>query len=144
MRGSGAVMLFFWMMSCFLGGCANMGNKLDTNIVNTIQKGVTTRVEVEAKLGPPTHVSLLSDGRRQAWYTYSTRHGDALSYVPYANYFVGGVVSQNQNLQIVYRDNIVQDYEFTDTSEHTTGGFLNQHGKAVPTSDKDAPSCVTR
>jgi hypothetical protein len=38
-----------------------------------------------------------------------------------------------QMMQIIYKDDIVQDYEFSDTTEHSSGGMLNQHGTEVAT-----------
>ena len=57
-----------------LVGCATgytHGNKLDQNTVSQIKKGVTTRAEVIAALAPPTNVSLMGDGRRMMFYSYS-------------------------------------------------------------------------
>jgi outer membrane protein assembly factor BamE (lipoprotein component of BamABCDE complex) len=118
---------------CLLNGCATTGTKLDPDSVHQFQKGVTTRAEVEAKIGMPSSVTLLPDGSRQVWYMYTKTRGDVLMYVPYVNYFAGGTINRKQNLQIIYRNDIVQDYEFTNTSEHSEGGMLNQHGTAVPT-----------
>jgi len=110
-----------------------MGNKLDSDAVHRIQKGVTTRAQVEAMLGPPGMMSLLPDGRRQGMYIFSQTKGDALFYTPYVNYFAGGTINRKQTLQVVYKDDVVQDYEFSDTTEHTSGGLFNAHGQAVPT-----------
>jgi outer membrane protein assembly factor BamE (lipoprotein component of BamABCDE complex) len=116
-----------------VNGCATTGTKLDYGSVKQIQKGKTTRAEVEAKIGVPSSVTLLPDGSRQAWYMFTKTSGDVLMYVPYVNYFAGGTINRKQNLQIIYKEDIVQDYEFTDTSENTEGGMFNQHGTAVNT-----------
>lgn len=119
---------------CLLIGCATVGSKLDGSTVKQFQKGVTTKAEVEAKIGVPTGPpSLLPDGRRQVTYMYIERHGDILTYVPFVNYVAGGTIGRNQNLQIIYKDGILQDYELSDTTEHSEGGMLNQHGTPVPT-----------
>ena len=133
MRARPAFTLFILPFVCLVAGCATYGNKLEPDAVRQIQRGVTTRAEVEAKLGVPSNVNLLPDGRRQAMYIHADAHNDWLAYTPYINYVAGGQVSRKQILQIIYKNDIVDDYEYTDTSEHTTGGMLNPHGTEVPT-----------
>jgi|GEM_PF-3049704 len=131
-------LLMFVFVAFLLGGCGGSGGiKMDQQSINEIQKGVTTRAQVEAKIGAPTGgVGLMPDGRRTARYMYYSAHNDGMSYVPYANFFAGGVVSRRQNLQIIYRNNIVEDYEFSDTSGHSAGGFINPHSAAGPTASQ--------
>jgi outer membrane protein assembly factor BamE (lipoprotein component of BamABCDE complex) len=118
-----------------LAGCATTGTKLDPDAVYRIEKGRTTKSQVETMLGSPMSMSLLPDGRRQAMYLYHSSHGDALLYTPFVNYVAGGMVNHRQTLQVIYKDDVVQDFEFADTTEHTQGGMLNQHGRAVPTTN---------
>jgi outer membrane protein assembly factor BamE (lipoprotein component of BamABCDE complex) len=125
-------MLLTFALICF-AGCATVGTKLDASAVNQIKKGVSTRQEVEARLGPPNSVMLSPDGKRNAFYMFTERSFDAATYIPMVTYFAGGSKTRTQNLQIVYKDDIVLDYEFNDVLAHTEGGLFNQHGTAVAT-----------
>ena len=130
------VIVAAFLTSFFVSGCGpTMGSKLDSAAVNKIQKGVTTRAQVEAAVGMPTNTSILPDGRRMAMYFYSESKSDAMTFVPYAGIFAGSSNRRDQNLQVIYKENIVDDYEFSDTSKHVEGGLVNPHGTTVKTPD---------
>ena len=113
-------------------GCASSGTKMDSAKVQQIQKNVTTRAEIEACFGVPNGPPvMLPDGRRQVMYAYSKRHGDVLYNLPYVSLVAGGVVTHDQYLQITYKDNIVEDFEYTDINGHSEGGAFNQHGAST-------------
>jgi len=111
--------------------------------VAQIKKGSTTRTEVEALLGPPANVSILPDGKRMLMYTYVSNkmdaHANATAYIPYVGLFAGGGKGENQNhsqtLQIMVNgSNIVEDYEFHDSTTNTvtqTGGLLGMSSSAT-------------
>ena len=118
----------------FLSGCATTysnGVKLDRSKVSQIQKGVTTRAEVEVLFGPPAYVSLMNDGRRMMSYNFTetTTGCTPATFIPLVGAFTGGVRGQTktQALQIMLnREDIVEDYEFTDniSKTETKGGLL--------------------
>ena len=110
----------------FVVGCASYGNKIEVSKLDQIKKGVTTRAEVEALFGLPMNTSLLGDGRRMMLYNYHESQVKGQTFIPYAGAFMGGSRSRNQSLQIVLsKDNVVQDFEFNDTTGDTAGGAFN-------------------
>jgi outer membrane protein assembly factor BamE (lipoprotein component of BamABCDE complex) len=108
----------------FFSGCAtttySSGVKLDRSKVSQIQKGITTRAEVETLFGPPVIVSPMSNGRRTMFYNSVEASGAVTpeTYIPVIGLFVHGYRGQTkiQRLQIVLnKADIVEDYEFTDS-----------------------------
>jgi outer membrane protein assembly factor BamE (lipoprotein component of BamABCDE complex) len=131
-RRTPALTTFCILMLFAIGGCATVGTKIDPKQVSHIQKGVTTRAEVEANLGIPTSISVIPDGGRMALYDYWEAKPTAGSYIPYAGLFVGGTDNRKQQLQIMYDgNNVVKDYEFQDATGKARG--FNSHTEWAPT-----------
>jgi hypothetical protein len=102
---------------------------LDANKVNQIEKGKSTMPEVEALLGKPSFVTMMGDGKRMAFYSgmtmLSSAQVDPKTFIPIVGPFVATTNGQSsvrqQSLQIVYTaDNVVQDYQFNDTTTNGT------------------------
>ena len=91
--------------------------------IQSIQKGKTTRAEVEDKLGRPQMVTLTGDGKRIIGYHYCETQMRPETFIPFAGLFAGGMDMRQQILQIILnQDDIVQDYIFTDSpTEIRTG-----------------------
>lgn len=112
------------VIAIFVAGCMShqYGTKIDSNKVSQIKKGVTTKAEVEALLGAPSHAGITGDGRRMMTYSYTESSSQA-SFIPF-----GGASgkSRTQTLQImISKSGVVEDYEFSDNAQdHETGGFL--------------------
>jgi outer membrane protein assembly factor BamE (lipoprotein component of BamABCDE complex) len=115
-------------LAACLAGCMSYGNKMEKATIDQIQKGVTTRAEVDAKLGPPKAVNIMPTGDRQAHYMYAETDTDAASFIPYVNLFHHGAKQREQNLVVIYdQHNIVKDYDFTDAAGVTSGAGYSTH-----------------
>jgi outer membrane protein assembly factor BamE (lipoprotein component of BamABCDE complex) len=130
---------------CLVAGCASSsyGTKLDKNKVAQIQKGVTTRAEVEQMLGQPENVSLMGDGRRMMMYSYteSNAHVKGTSFIPIAGAFMGGSegTMHHQQLQVVLNKNdVVEDYVMNDGMKNLdhSSGFGRESMTATPASSR--------
>lgn len=111
-----------------LAGCAaqmEFGKKLDAQSVAFIQKGKTTRSEIEQRLGQPSGIQLLADGRRQAMYSYMNMSGPAIAWG------AAEMKRTQATLQIVYNQTgVVEDYDFNSGNKtYEYGGPL--HGYSV-------------
>ena len=126
------------MIACLAAssGCMNMksssGAPLDAQKVARIQKGKTTRAEVEALLGRPEMTVMVGDGKRCLSYAYSSTdmgvRPSTMLLGPFAK--VSGT-ARTQTLQVfVSREGIVEDYELGDTTRDISGSALN-HQSAV-------------
>jgi outer membrane protein assembly factor BamE (lipoprotein component of BamABCDE complex) len=94
-----------------VGGAAS-GRKIDMRVVETIEKGKTTRWQLADQLGTPTTVTLAPDGKRIVSYIYSESRA--------AGVFSVNVKTQQQILQIICdQDGIVTDFLFTDLPMET-------------------------
>jgi outer membrane protein assembly factor BamE (lipoprotein component of BamABCDE complex) len=123
-------------------GCASSshGTKIDDNKVSQIQKGVTTRAEVEQLLGRPAQTSLTGNGGRMMLYQYSEskQQVKATSFIPIAGAFMGGTTGtmRMQQLQIVLnKDNVVEDLEMNDGTNNmdSSHGFGRATMSSSPT-----------
>jgi outer membrane protein assembly factor BamE (lipoprotein component of BamABCDE complex) len=104
----------FCMILMLLSGCVTYeyGYQLDPNNVATIQRGVTTRGQVESLFGPPMGVSIISVGHRQLTYSFKevVDNGPGSMFSSADN-----TDTRHQKLIIWTNDkDVVEDYEFTD------------------------------
>lgn len=123
------------------------GTQMTAEKIHQIKKGITTRAEVEALLGPPSSVTMLGNGRRVMSYLYTGTKGELhatpITYVPIVGLFAGGSktsgVVHTQTLQVMLSDaGIVEDYEFSDTSSKTG---INTEGRTI-TKPSDNPASM--
>jgi outer membrane protein assembly factor BamE (lipoprotein component of BamABCDE complex) len=146
---AGALSLCLFLSLC---GCASVdsasGTQLSSDKISQIKKGVTTRAEVEALLGPPMNVTMMPDGRRMMMYTYTETkgHANGMDMIPVVGLFAGGGTQgqmRMQTLQVILGiHGVVEDYEFSDnTNNYATsgGGALGEtHMSATNTSQSTA------
>lgn len=114
------------LILCFASGCAipvsrSSGNPIDPDKVAQIEKGKTTRAEIEAMFGKPISTAMLMDGRRALSYNYSNTKMTAFSTpIPFTGRAQGTI--QTQILQIyISKDGVVEDFEFNDNTQKVSG-----------------------
>ena len=108
--------LFF--ITTVLSACANIqsahGTKIERSQVDFIQKGVTTRTEVEEKLGKPTTVTIAGNGGRVAMYSYYEMN------VGNVSFGLAKMRTIQGSLQVIYsKDNVVMDYKHNQRNSTT-------------------------
>jgi len=105
-----------------LSGCASMGTKIDRGTVQAIERGKTTRTQLETSVGVPLTTNIMPDGKRMAFYLYSESKMDPSIAIPFVGPFFSQTKTRQQNLQVIYtKDGVVDDYEFTDQTNLTQG-----------------------
>ena len=111
---------------------------LDADKISTIQKGKTSRADVEAMLGPAANTGMGANGERYAMY-YSYQ----IASTGHSGFFMsarGTASTRSQNLQILYSSSgIVKDFEFTDRTDNTQSRF-GMGGYSVQTNSAPTPS----
>jgi hypothetical protein len=137
----------FGFLLILLGGCASSSNgtaALTNDNVKHIQKGVTTRKDIEAMFGPPYMVSMTGGGKRVMNYMFSSSdmHITPLTYVPVVGMFAGGSQTQveSRSLQVILNENnVVEDYEFNDSATNIdrSGGAYAASSTATPVSPQN-------
>lgn len=114
-------------------GCVTSGTQLAREDVDQIERGVTTRAEVEERLGAPDYVAMMGDGRRMLSYHYTSAKSTPQSFIPYYGVFRSSATTKRQYLQIVVSANgVVEDYEFSDKEGVQTAGLLGQRSEERP------------
>ncbi|MGA2583041.1 MAG: outer membrane protein assembly factor BamE [Tepidisphaeraceae bacterium] len=151
MRGMATVVcgLLVCLGTLVLSGCASatVGTPIDKSKVDTIQKGVTTRSQVEAMFGTASNVAVLDDGRRQLTYVYANSDVkcDVDTYIPIWDIFSSHAhgTTYTQTLQVIVRkdSDIVDDYEYSDKTQQivTSSGILGS-GTTATTVPSTQPS----
>lgn len=116
-------------LALLLSGCMNAssGRPIDPEKVALIQKGKTTRAEVEELLGKPEITIMLGDGRRSLSYAYSSTKMSVSSATMMLGPFAkASGTSRTQTLQVtVGRDGVVEDYELGDSTRDISGQGMN-------------------
>jgi len=136
---------FLWLVVISLSavGCtsATSGTMQSQDKLSQIQKGVTTRSEVETLLGPPTSVTSEPDGTTVMLYVAGevNTQNDFSWMIPVAGAFIPQHNSTSQRMQQITvtldASNVVTDYQVNDNTTQTNvdSSFLGGHAASVTT-----------
>ena len=117
----------------FTCGAVPHGHSLDPSIVNSIKDG-DSRSQVEKKLGEPDFVDVTRGGVCQVSYMRNDVRPNPMMMMPIIQFFVSDVQKVRiQKLCITYKDDLVQEHEFSDTTARTTGGIMDMQTRQAPT-----------
>jgi len=106
------------VFAVLLSGCASAGNEAlskqtSETLQQHIQKGVTTKAQVQAVLGQPQNVSF-NNGREQWTYNFAHATPTAVDFVPVVNLFVHHANVDHKMLVILFDKNgVVENYSYT-------------------------------
>lgn len=101
-----------------LAGCASAGNEAlskqtSASLQQHIEKGVTTKAQVQAILGQPQNVSF-NNGQEQWTYSFAHATPTAVDFVPVVNLFVHHANVDHKMLVILFdKHGVVEDYSYT-------------------------------
>lgn len=114
---------------CFITGCASAtsstGPAIDRTQVSEIKKGITTRAEILERFGSPITTQIMGDGRRELVFvsTESQIRNDNRVWIPFAGPFMATnnrYSTHSQQLQVIIgKNDVVEDYEFSDQTSQT-------------------------
>jgi len=79
----------------FLVECAASGVKVSEQQAEAFKVGTSTYSDVVASLGPPTSMTVASNGTRTAVYTYAAVRAQAQNFIPYIGGLVAGYDTQS-------------------------------------------------
>lgn len=106
------------LAAVLLAGCASAGNEAlskqtSATLQQHIEKGVTTKEQVQALLGQPQNVSF-NNGQEQWTYNFAHATPTAVNFVPIVGLFVHGANVDHKMLVILFDKNgVVQNYSYT-------------------------------
>ncbi|MBV8411123.1 MAG: hypothetical protein JOY64_26080 [Alphaproteobacteria bacterium] len=111
--------------------------------VESIQKGATTRAQIEAMFGPPISIAIVDNGDRLASYRAhqtTVPPVNGATFIPLVGPFIAasqdpGTSVRRQTLQVRYSaSGVVQDYEFLDTTTlySSDGTILRSNTEPAP------------
>lgn len=122
-------------LALMASGCVSMehGKPLAKDSLSRIQKGRTTKQEVEAMYGKPQSTSLNMDGSETLAYSYGSVTGKAspMAFIPIVGLFAKSKgESQTQSLQILIKDNVVSNYSYSETGAETESSLMGTKTKS--------------
>ncbi|WP_444926235.1 outer membrane protein assembly factor BamE [Microbulbifer sp. TRSA002] len=120
------------LLTIFIGGCAtsSTGNKSiqeenEATLEKKITIGETTKAEVRTMFGSPMSTNF-ADGNREVWaYYLSESKVDAVNYVPIVNRFGSSTTGKNKQLVIMFKDDVVEKYNMSETDMSNKSGVFN-------------------
>lgn len=136
------------VVALLLVGCASTssGTKMSSVDIGKIEKGKTTRAEVERLFGPPMQTVMTGNDQRMMVYTYhsTTAQAKPETAIPIVGIFIGGARGRSE-IQTLYvrldKNNVVEDYEFNNSAralDSTFGFNTKMESKPVAPSDQSA------
>jgi len=105
-------MRYVLVLSVLLAGCASSGDKriTDDEIVSKIERGKSTKTQVEELIGKPTQVDFTDAGFEKWVYAYTKAQVRGTNFIPLAGMFVGGTDIKTNYLTIQFsKEGIVQN-----------------------------------
>jgi outer membrane protein assembly factor BamE (lipoprotein component of BamABCDE complex) len=94
-----------------LAGCASVGKPIDQTKVQQIEKGKTTRAEVDKLLGKPTSITMTTSGEISYTYMFSRSDPKPANFIPVVGLFAGGSVGHGETVIIIFDGHsVVKDY----------------------------------
>jgi outer membrane protein assembly factor BamE (lipoprotein component of BamABCDE complex) len=125
-------------IGCSVPTSSHTGTQIGQSAVARIHKGVTTRKEVESLFGPPMAITTMGDGRRMMLYSGTEVHTSTNlnMAIPFVGPFIPGRdenTTRIQSLQVILnRDDVVEDYEFSDNTTEAGGTYsaFGGHGES--------------
>lgn len=90
------------LVSTMLAACMSTGVKVDPQQVASFRAGVTTKQEVESRLGSPTVQSMLPDGTSILVYSFTSAQARPASFIPLIGMFAGGADVKSQSVSFQF------------------------------------------
>ena len=116
---------------CIFGvaGCASSGNKAlakedAQSVQSKIQKGTTTKADVNKAFGKPTSVTSSSDGKETWVYSLSNVKIHGSSFIPFYGLFKNGSDINVKQLIVTYNGDVVENYTMNETNTTTQSGLV--------------------
>lgn len=106
-------------------GCASVGHEMDMAQVQQIQKGVTTRADIERLFGKPMSSTGSSDGTSMAMWLYSSASSNARNFIPIVNLVSTKIDTKSQTLNVQFdAKNLVTNYSFSEGGTPINAGLI--------------------
>jgi hypothetical protein len=109
------------VLTAALCGCVSSGRDIDLAQVSNFQKGVTTRAQVVAALGPPNTTVVTGNGVTAIGYSSVHAHANPAMFIPIVGLLATGATAHSQHVNFVFRDDVLQSWT---TAESTVNSGL--------------------
>lgn len=112
-----------------LASCAVYGNKSikeenQQTVASKIIKGKTTQQEIISMYGEPQTRATI-DGKETWNYSVTSGKSNITSYIPVVSIFTNGATANIKSMDIWFKGNVVEGYNFSQTASSVSNGLLD-------------------
>ena len=106
-------------------GNAKLENLNRQDVAKVITKGSTTENGVRELFGEPQSTDFMADGRKKWKYSFIKKSEKGVNYVPVVNWFTRGTNDEIKSLVVIFKNDLVDDYMFSNSKGETNSGAFN-------------------
>jgi len=126
MRSSIVFMLLLLLVGCASSGNEKVRNETKENLEQQIQKGKSSKQNVQDLFGDPDEISFTDSGNEIWRFRHSVATSKPINFVPYANIFSHGMDVKNKMIVFMFdKKGIVQNYTFSDSKNEVKNGLFD-------------------
>lgn len=97
-------------------GCVSSGRDIDTSKMASFQKGITTRQQVLAALGPPNTTVVNTNGTVAIGYSSVHAHANPAMFIPIVGILATGATAHGQHVIFLFKDEILVSWTTSETN----------------------------
>lgn len=116
--------LFVLLLCLSFVGCATVGKQVNQSNAEKLQKGVTTKAEVIKIFGQPSSQSFNQAGKVIFTYIGCQVKNTAWNFIPVVSVFHSEMKMNNQVLTITFKDDVVEEYNFSTSDTPVKYGII--------------------
>ncbi|MEG1212088.1 MAG: hypothetical protein RSE29_13295 [Leclercia sp.] len=112
------------LASCAVHGNKSISNETQQTVASKIIKGKTTQQDIISLYGEPQTRATL-DGKETWNYSLTSGKASATSYIPVVSMFTSSQTANIKSMDIWFKGNVVEGYNFSQTSATNSTGILD-------------------
>lgn len=112
------------LASCTVYGNKSIKEESQQTVAAKIIKGKTTQQEILNMYGEP-QTRAMNDGKETWIYSVSSGKSKITSYIPVVSMFTNGATANIKSMDIWFKGNVVEGYNFVQTASSVSSGLLD-------------------
>lgn len=112
------------LASCTVYGNKSIKEESQQTVAANIIKGKTTQQEIINKYGEPQTRAMI-DGKETWSYSVTSGKSSITSYIPIVSMFTNGATANIKSMDIWFKGNVVEGYNFVQTSSTASTSLLD-------------------
>ncbi|MEB6379181.1 hypothetical protein MXM41_09580 [Leclercia adecarboxylata] len=112
------------LASCTVYGNKSIKEESQQTVASKIIKGKTTQQEILKMYGEP-QTRAMNDGKETWGYSVTSGKSSITTYIPVVSMFTNGATASIKSMDIWFKGNVVEGYNFVQTSSSVSNGLLD-------------------